>query len=110
VEHGDAARALPACAACHGGRLTGVQPAVPALLGLPRDYLNAQLGAWREDTRRARDPDCMAEVARRLLPGDIAALSAWLAAQPMPVPAAADAALPRAMPLQCGGAGAQVAS
>ena len=109
VEHGDAARALPACAACHGGRLTGVQPAVPALLGLPRDYLNAQLGAWREGTRRARDPDCMAEVARRLLPGDIAALSAWLAAQPMPVPAAADAALPRAMPLQCGGGGAHVA-
>jgi cytochrome c553 len=106
VTQGDAERQLPACADCHGERLTGVLPAVPSLLGLPRDYLNAQLGAWRSGTRTARSPDCMAEVARRLAPGDIAALSAWLAAQP--VPGGAAAALPRAMPMRCGGEGAQV--
>jgi cytochrome c553 len=106
VTQGDAARQLPACAACHGQRLTGVQPAVPSLLGLPRDYLNAQLGAWRAGTRGAREPDCMADIARRLAPDDIAALSAWLAAQP--VSGGAAAALPQAMPLRCGGAGARV--
>lgn len=109
VLQGDPARRLPACADCHGERLTGVQPAVPSLLGLPRDYLNAQLGAWRTGTRVARAPDCMAEVARRLASEDIGALSAWLAAQPVPTPAGAAAALPRAMPLRCGGDPAAVA-
>ena len=108
VTQGDEARRLPACVACHGERLTGVLPGVPALLGLPRDYLNAQLGAWRSGARRARAPDCMAEVARRLAPADIAALSAWLAAQPMPSPARAANALTHPMPLRCGTAAAKV--
>ncbi len=41
VVDGDAARKIPACVACHGARLTGVQPNIPGLLGLPRDYVNA---------------------------------------------------------------------
>jgi cytochrome c553 len=104
VRQGDASRRLPACGACHGLALTGVQPAVPSLLGLPRDYLNAQLGAWRSGTRQARAPDCMADIARRLAPTDVAALSAWLSARPVPVPAKAAATLPQAMPLRCGSA------
>ncbi len=108
VTQGDAALRLPACSACHGQALTGVQAAVPALLGLPRDYLNAQLGAWRSGTRRARAPDCMADIARRLAPADIAALSAWLSARPVPVPARAVATLPRELPLRCGSAAVQV--
>ena len=102
VRQGDSARRLPACADCHGQQLTGVLPAVPGLLGLPRDYLNAQLGAWRSGTRQARAPDCMAEIARRLGPDDVAALSAWLAAQPLPAMARAAPARPRPLPLDCG--------
>ncbi len=52
--------ALPACIACHGAPMTGRAPFIPGLLGLPRDYLNAQLGAWRSGKRRALPPDCMA--------------------------------------------------
>jgi cytochrome c553 len=100
---GDAARDLPACAACHGARLTGVQPAIPGLLGLPRDYINAQIGAWRTGSRRALAPDCMAQIARRLAPDDVAALSHWLAAQPMPAAARPAASLPAPLPLACGG-------
>jgi cytochrome c553 len=33
--------------------MTGVAPHIPGLLGLPRDYLNAQLGAWKAGQRRA---------------------------------------------------------
>ena len=44
---GDAALGLPACTQCHGTALTGVLPYTPGLLGLPRDYLNAQLGGWK---------------------------------------------------------------
>lgn len=84
VEQGDARRGVPACMQCHGARLTGVQAHVPGLLGLPQDYLNAQLGAWQTGQRKAQSPDCMAEVLRRLAPGDVVAVSGWLASQPVP--------------------------
>jgi cytochrome c553 len=84
TQQGDAELRVPACAGCHGKALTGVEPNVPGLLGLSRDYLNAQLGAWRTGQRRALAPDCMAEVARRLSPEDVSAVTAWLAAQPLP--------------------------
>ena len=100
---GDAQRQLPACAACHGERLMGVQPATPALLGLPRDYVNAQIGAWRAGTRRALAPDCMAQVARQLAPEDVAAVSHWLAAQPVPLHSKPATSLPAPLPVACGG-------
>ena len=95
---GDAERRVPACAACHGKALTGVAPNVPGLLGLPRDYLNAQLGAWRTGQRRALAPDCMAEIARRLAPDDLSAVTAWLAAEPLPADAKPVSAEPPAAP------------
>ena len=103
VLHGDAARQVPACIQCHGAGLMGVAPAIPALIGMPRDYLNAQLGAWRTDNRRAVPPDCMSQVAHRLAQDDISALSQWLAAQPVPAGAGPAASLPQAPPLACGG-------
>lgn len=108
VTQGDAARGLPACTQCHGVRLTGVQPNVPGLLGLPLDYLNAQLGAWQTGQRRAHGPDCMAEIVRRMPAADLIAVSSWLARQPLPAdtrPAAqvpTGPALPEAM--RCGSA------
>ncbi len=101
---GDAAKKLPACAACHGAALTGVLPATPGLLGLPRDYVSGQLGAWVSGQRRAHAPDCMADVARRLAGADLVAVSAWLASQPVPLPAQAVAALPQPAPHACGSA------
>jgi cytochrome c553 len=101
---GDAARQLPACAACHGAALTGVLPATPGLLGLPRDYLNAQLGAWRTGLRKAHAPDCMADIARRLAPADIAAVSAWLSTQALPASTRAAAPGAAPLPLRCGSA------
>ena len=84
VFDGDRSRRLPACAACHGADLSGVAPAIPGLLGLPRDYLVAQIGGWQQGLRQASAPDCMADVARQLSPEDVAAVAAWLAAQPVP--------------------------
>lgn len=102
VRLGDAARGLPACVACHGAAMTGVNPAIPGLLGLPRDYLVAQLGAWRVKLRHARAPDCMAALALRLQPQDIAAVADWLAAQPLPADTGPAAGLPQALPTRCG--------
>ncbi len=84
THQGEPDRRVPACAGCHGKALTGVQPNVPGLLGLPRDYLNAQLGAWRTGQRRAVAPDCMAEIARRLSPEDLSAVTAFLSSEPLP--------------------------
>jgi cytochrome c553 len=103
VRRGDPVRGLPACADCHGTRMTGRTPFIPGLLGLPRDYLNAQLGAWRNGQRRAEAPDCMAQVAQRLSIEDIGAVSAWLASQPVPAHAAASIEPTATLPLPCGG-------
>jgi cytochrome c553 len=104
VTQGDKAIKVPACIACHGERLTGVAPAIPGLAGLPRDYVNAQFGAWKNNTRRARAPDCMADIANRLSLDDVAAISHWIGARALPAdpaPAAA-AAIKRPLPLACG--------
>lgn len=102
VTRGDAALHVPACIACHGRSLTGALPAIPGLLGLPRDYINAQFGAWRNGTRRAQAPDCMATIAGRLSLADVAAISAWLASEPLPDDASPAADVTRPMPLACG--------
>jgi len=104
VMNGDSARKVPACVACHGQRLTGVEPSIPGLLGLPRDYVNAQFGAWRNKARRAHAPDCMAEITARLSLEDVHAVSSWLAAQPVPLEPRPAASVARPLPLACGSA------
>ena len=94
VTSGEAARGIPACVQCHGSAMTGVAPNVPGLLGLPRDYLNAQLGAWKTGQRRAQAPDCMHAVVTRLSDADINAASSYLAAMQLP----ADTAPARSAP------------
>jgi cytochrome c553 len=99
---GDSARGIPACSACHSAALTGVMPAIPGLVGLPRDYLNAQFGAWKNGSRQAAAPDCMAQLAARLTVADINAASSWLAAQPVPVDGAPRATAAQRLPIECG--------
>jgi len=101
---GDAAKNIPACTACHGSALTGVAPAIPGLLGLPRDYLISQFGAWQISARQAAAPDCMAEITRRLSADDVSAVIAYLAAQPVPANAAPAASAAGKLPLDCGSA------
>ena len=101
VQEGDAARGIPACVQCHGAALTGVQPGVPALVGLPRLYLSSQLGAWLTNDRHALAPDCMAQVGRKLDTADINAVASWLAVQPVPANAKPLATLPAPPPLPC---------
>ncbi|MET0710673.1 MAG: c-type cytochrome [Tardiphaga sp.] len=99
---GDPQHNIPACAGCHGPSFTGMEPAIPGLLGLRPSYISAQLGAWRYGTRTAAAPDCMQLVASYLTEDDVKALAAWLAsraapADPTPV---AQGSLP--MPMSCG--------
>jgi len=104
VIFGDASKKMPACVACHGKSLTGVAPAIPGLLGLPRPYISAQLGSWKNGSRRATAPDCMAEIASRLTENDVRAVAAWLASQPIPGNAAPASGPTDDLPLPCGSA------
>lgn len=99
---GDRGREVPACAACHGARLTGMAPAIPGIVGLPRDYLNAQFGAWKNGSRKAARPDCMADIVARLDAADIHAVSAWLSSQAMPADSRPEPAVSPSLPLPCG--------
>lgn len=102
---GDRSKGLAACASCHGPALLGVAPAIPGLLGLPRDYIAGQIGAWQTGQRQAAAPDCMAHVARQLQAEEVSAVAAWLSMQRVPLGAKALpslAALPAPMPIRCG--------
>ena len=102
VHQGDAARGVPACVGCHGAAMTGVQPALPGLLGLPRDYLIGQIGAWQTGLRRAPAPDCMRQIALRLGGEDTVALAAWLSAQVVPTDSHPAPRIATPLPLDCG--------
>lgn len=102
VLHGDAQRRIPACVACHGAAMTGIAPAVPGLLGLPRDYVVAQLGAWQTGKRHATAPDCMGQIATQLTAGEISAVATWLSAQPLPAQSRALPGRTTDWPLECG--------
>ena len=102
AHHGDPARGLPACSACHGSALGGMLPAVPGLLGLPRDYLIAQLGAWQTGQRHATAPDCMGQIATQLTASEISAIATWLSAQTLPAQSKALPGRTTDWPLECG--------
>jgi cytochrome c553 len=102
VTDGDPGRGVPACAGCHNPHFTGMEPAIPGLIGLQASYISAQLGAWRYGTRTAAAPDCMQIVAGLLTEADVTAVAAWLSSLPAPPD---PAPVPRgslAMPLACG--------
>ena len=102
VLEGLQSKKVPACVACHGQSLTGVEPYTPGLLGLPRDYLNAQLGKWRNGQRQAADPDCMHTLVKALSLEELNTASAYLAAQAMPQNPKAAPANSVKFPLTCG--------
>ncbi len=102
VLYGDSVKKIPACIACHGQQLAGVAPAIPGLLGLPRDYINAQFGAWKNGVRHAHAPDCMAQIAERLSDAEVGAVSAWLGTQAADAGARPAESITLPLPLHCG--------
>jgi cytochrome c553 len=102
VTKGDPAHGVPACSRCHGAGLTGMEPAIPGLVGLRPSYISAQLGAFRYGTRTAAAPDCMQLVAASLSESDVTAVAAWLASLPVPPDPSAVPKGTLSMPLACG--------
>jgi len=82
---GDGARALPACANCHGLRGMGEGPLLPRLAGQSREYFTDQMNAFRSGSRQNDDVGVMRAFAQRLTDSEIQALAAYYAG-PAPKP------------------------
>jgi cytochrome c553 len=102
VQNGDGGKQIPACVACHGGGLTGMEPGIPGLVGLRPNYIAAQLTRWRTGERRAGAPDCMHRIATRLTETDIQGVAAWLGALPAPREPQPEKRNTTRMPMACG--------
>jgi len=102
VKQGDAKQGVPPCSHCHGSGLTGMEPAIPGLVGLRPAYISAQLGAFRYGTRTAAEPDCMQIVAASLTESDVSAVAAYLASLPIPADPSPVAHGTLQMPMACG--------
>lgn len=102
VTAGDASKGIPACVACHGTGLTGMEPGIPGLVGLGSTYIVAQLTRWRVGERHAAEPDCMKRVATRLSDTDITAVAAWLSQQAAPTDPSPESSNLVRMPFACG--------
>ena len=104
VTQGDKSKQLPACNSCHGTQMTGMKPSIPGLVGLPRDYLNAQLGAWINGSRKAAEPDCMGQIVKSLNGDDLSAITAYLSVQPVDYTKPIPSHLTATLPVTCGSA------
>ena len=102
VVTGDPAKTIPACAACHGKGLTGMEPGIPGLVGLRQTYIVGQLTSWRTGERGAAEPDCMKRIAARMSDADITAVAAWLASQDPPTDPSPESSNLVRMPFACG--------
>lgn len=99
---GDSGKGIPACVACHGKNLSGMEPGIPGLAGLRSAYIVGQLTRWRVGERNAAEPDCMKRIASRLSDTDISSVATWLAQQAPPATAAPEPSNLVRMPLACG--------
>ncbi len=69
-------KAVPACAGCHGPTGAGLPALYPRIGGQYAEYLEAQLHAFREGTRRNNEP--MYHIAFRLSDPEIKALADYI--------------------------------
>ncbi len=76
---GNQARGLPACAACHGPTGAGIPAQYPRIGGQFAEYIEAQLKAFRDETR-SNDPNKMMRmVAIKMTDAEIKAVSDYIA-------------------------------
>ncbi len=80
------ARATTVCAACHGANGVSVSDTIPNLAAQRAGYLEAQLKAFKDGTRKAAGATSptaiMTAIAAQLSADDIANVAAYFASQP----------------------------
>lgn len=76
---GDAARGLPACAACHGPAGHGLPAQYPRLAGQFAEYTEAQLQAFRRDERTNDPAKMMRSIAVKMTDAEMKAVADYAA-------------------------------
>jgi cytochrome c553 len=87
ADWGDESIQVQGCANCHGPGGRGGIFTFPYLAGQHQDYLQAAMAAWKNGARNTDPSGQMQTIAKRLSDADVAAVSAYFAAQPAPLPA-----------------------
>jgi cytochrome c553 len=86
------------CAACHGANGISVAETIPNLAAQRAPYIEAQLKAYKEGTRKlpglVNNAAIMSAIATQLSPADMANLAAYFATQPGATAGASSAQLP----------------
>ena len=75
---GDAAKSLPACAACHGATGAGLPAQYPRLAGQYPEYVEAQLKAFRAGERRNDANKMMQSIAAKMSDPEIRAVADYI--------------------------------
>jgi cytochrome c553 len=76
---GDMAKGLPACAACHGPAGAGIPAQYPRIGGQFAEYIEAQLKAFRDESRSNDPNNMMRMVAIKMTDKEIKAVSDYIA-------------------------------
>lgn len=86
AQRGDWSQYVVSCKSCHGPPGNqGAGDVFPGIAGQHAGYIEAQLKAWKEGTRKNDPPqDLMGSIARRMSDTDIHAVAVWLANQNTP--------------------------
>ncbi|WP_372972652.1 c-type cytochrome [Marinobacter sp.] len=82
AQRGDWSDYIVSCKSCHGPDNQGAGEVFPGIAGQHAGYIEAQLKAWQEGTRKNDPQDLMGTIARRMSDEDIRAVAAWLSTQP----------------------------
>jgi cytochrome c553 len=80
---GDWDKGIPACYRCHGPGGVGVGENFPPLVGQSAAYIEVQIKAWKDGSRRGDPLGLMHTVAQRMTDPQTQAVAQWLAAQPL---------------------------
>ncbi|CUB00850.1 c-type cytochrome [Thiomonas bhubaneswarensis] len=80
---GDWDKGIPACIRCHGPGAVGVGENFPPLVGQSAAYIEAQIKAWKDGSRRGDPLGMMHTVALRMSDAQTQDVAQWLAAQPL---------------------------
>lgn len=70
---------VPACAQCHGANGGGVGDVFPPLAGLSSNYIQAQVKAWKTNTRPPGPLGLMPAIAVKLSDAEAAAVAQYYA-------------------------------
>jgi cytochrome c553 len=86
AENGDASRGLRSCISCHSRNAINADRKIPVLYGQVPLYLRNQLIGWQEGSRKNDTGSEMANIAKKISPAEIDAVSIYFARLPKTAP------------------------